>query len=56
MMALLAFVLGLLLGGWAVAHRMRGSLTWSEVFDMLRGRISIEKPQGGGGGGPSEPL
>ena len=54
MMALLAFVLGLLLGGWAVAHRMRGSLTWSEVFDMLRGRISIEKPQGGGGG--SNPM
>lgn len=56
MTELLVFVLGLALGGWAVAHRMRGSLTWSQVFDLLRGRITFEKSKSGGGGGPNEPL
>ncbi len=56
MMALLAFALGLLLGAWAAASRLRGDRTWSETLDALAGRQAPEKPQGGGGGGPSEPL
>lgn len=56
MMALLAFVIGLLLGAWAAASRLRGDRTWSETFDALAGRQAPEKPNGGGGGGPSEPL
>ena len=56
MMALLAFVIGLLLGAWAAASRLRGDRTWSETFATLAGRQAPEKPNGGGGGGPSEPL
>lgn len=56
MMALLAFALGLLLGAWAAASRLRGDLTWSQTFEALLGRQVPNKPQGGGGGGPSEPL
>lgn len=55
MLALIAFVLGLLVGGWAVAHRMRGSLSWSEVVQILSGKRPPIQTNGGGGG-PSEPL
>ena len=55
MLALIAFVLGLLLGTWAAASRLRGDRTWSEVLLALRGKIDTKDTQGGGGG-PSEPL
>ncbi len=55
MLALIAFVLGLLVGAWAAAHRMRGSLTWTQVLEVLRGKRPPAETQGGGGG-PSEPL
>lgn len=59
MMELLGFLfvllLGLVLGAWAAASRLRGDRTWSETIDALAGRPAPIKPQGGGGG-PSEPL
>lgn len=55
MLALTAFVLGLLLGAWAAASRLRGDRTWSEVALALRGKLDRKETQGGGGG-PSEPL
>lgn len=55
MLALIAFVLGLLLGAWAAASRLRGDRSWSEVLLALRGKIDMKATQGGGGG-PSEPL
>ncbi len=55
MLALIAFVVGLLIGAAAAAYRLRGERTWPEVLLALRGKLDTKETQGGGGG-PSEPL